>query len=210
MRVMQVKLPFHSGRKELGWPRLKKLLNSPFFHYSAIVLIGVPLVAQLYLSAEEHFGKLPFAFPRILIIGFCGTALLFIAKEIFHHACPDEIKNFEDPVDYKDRYYATALQAHPDRRLEIVLANLDRTVENDIFLELTELKRTGNTPELEKRLERLYPARVQSYLINQYLLSSQTKPFVRWTCFLFWVSGAMLLLYIMWNRLDEVWKVAKK
>ena len=183
------------------------MLTSPFFHYSSFVLIGVPLLAQSYISAEEYFGKLPFRFPRIFIVGFCGTALLIAAREIFHFCCPDEVRDFGNAIDYKDRYYATALQAHPDRRLEIVLANLDKTVESDAFLELTELAREGRTTELDARLNSLYPARVQSHLLDRYLRLSQTKPFFRWICFLFWIAGAILLLYVMWNRLDEVWKV---
>src|SRR5207245_1562843 len=113
---------------KMDWRAVKRLQETPFFHYSPIVVIGVPLLAQLYLSVHPHIPHL--AFPRVLVVGFTAGVLFIFSYILYHHYCPEAVKDFAD-----ERAFANANQkifetAEQHQKLQIVLANLEASEED--------------------------------------------------------------------------------
>ena len=190
----------------MNWRLVKKTTKTPFFHYVSYVVIGVPLLAELFNAVHPYFPHT--RFPHLLLFGFAAGVMFVFSEVIYHFACPEIIERYETEKQYVDTHekeYAAAL-AH--QRLEVVLTHLEPS-EEDIRANLQAIKRRNDVTELNKNLDVLYPIAVVRYLRKNYRSQAHSMRAAAWIAFSLFVIGFVLALFVMYGRIEAVWEASK-
>jgi hypothetical protein len=191
----------------VNWRTVKRLTTTPFFHYIAFVVVGVPILAEIILLLRGYYPLL--ALPKILGVGFAASVLFLFSSTLYHHFCPSSVKEFQDEkafaADNRSEYELS--QRH--RRLEVVLANLEDT-EEEIRNQLQLLKQHKTERELSAKLDDLYAMAIQRYLVQTYLRDMRASPLAIWLAALLYGGGAALALWIMFERVVAVYNASPR
>src|SRR6266436_5838350 len=105
----------------MRWSTIKALGRIKYFNVCYVVLLGVPLLAEIYV-AIHNLGKYP-TFPLSLKLLYTASICYAIGIAIYQYACPSIIKTYDRDVDYFEAEKEVHLNARPDRQLQIVLTN---------------------------------------------------------------------------------------
>jgi hypothetical protein len=148
-------------------------------------------------------------FPATLKLLYASTICYAIAIALYQYFCPRIIKLYETELDYVNSAYPVYLRAHPDKKVQIVLANLLQS-QSDIKDQIEALKRelddslSGTNDELQQKLDSIvkakYPSCVQRYLLTEYERATKKHPAVIWTAGLLYSAGTLLLLYLLFQK----------
>ncbi len=191
----------------IGFSTIKSLLNIPSQFRRVYIIKNIKGFDNL-----NTYPKFPFSLRILYISSICYT----IAIALYQYFCPRIIKLFETELDYINSAYPVYLRAHPDRKYEIVLANLIES-QSDLRRKLLDLKRDLDNPlnkhadvrqrELDSILDTVYPSCVQRYLTREYNRALQKHPIVMWLSGLLYFFGTLLLLYLLVDKSVNVFKI---
>src|SRR2546430_370708 len=106
----------------MKWSAIRALGKVKYFNVCYVVLIGVPLLAEIYINVHKLHSYPPF--PQPLKLLYLSSLCYAIGIALYQYFCPSIIKMYERDTDYLDSEFDIHLKARPDRRTEIVLANL--------------------------------------------------------------------------------------
>jgi hypothetical protein len=189
----------------LNWQTVRNLGRVKYFNISYVVLLGVPLAAEVY--PHLHLAA-PFS-PYIKFL--YGASLCFaMAIAIYQLGCPAIIKTYESDRDYVEAYLTISHRAHPDRQYEIVLAHLLENQES-LRKELITLHRRAEDeqdPEARKALESAlvphYPSCLQRALFAEYAAANNAHRWAIWLSGLLYATGIIILVVLLVRRTMKV------
>jgi len=202
------------GRAMAGcvpWSTVRGFGNVKYFNISYGVLLGVPILHELYAKTVpfmEWFGALDHPFPTTLRWLYGASVSFAIAILMYQWFCPVEIKRFgKNEDEYLEAQYEIYKRALPNHRLNVVLANLDRDLDRDVYERVQSLlKRRDSTIgqsrlqvqcELDDIVNQLHPDAVQRYLLRDYERLNLRNPLARWASFGLYLVGSGILLFLL-------------
>lgn len=183
----------------MKWSNIRALGKVKYFNVCYVVLLGVPLLAEIYIYVHER-GAYP-SFPTPLKLLYVASICYAIGIALYQYCCPVIIKMYERDIDYLQAEKEVHMNARPDRKLEIVLANL-LDVQQDTRAELEELKKLSNLSEAQKTklnsiIEIHYPSCVQRYLLADYDRQNAKWWGLILLCGLFYFGGTAIMLWLL-------------
>lgn len=185
----------------MNWGLVRKTTRTPFFHYAPYVVIGVPLLAELFVLLRPYITSL--RFPHLLALGF-GAGVLFIFSEvIYHFFCPEIVQHYETEKAYVEAHAAEYEASQNHQRINVVLPNLEPS-EDDVRDRLKQLLTQRRQTELDKELDVLYPIAVRRFLRNEYRRKAYSRTGMAWLAFSLYMFGVALASYVMYGRVMAV------
>jgi hypothetical protein len=190
----------------MNWRFVRLVTRTPFFHYASYVVIGVPLLAELFNLMHPYF---PYTrFPHLLIVGFAAGMMFVFSEVAYHLACPEIVKRYETETEYVEKHRKEYEDGQHHQRINVVLPNLEPS-EDDIREELRLLVARNDSSQLNNRLDVLYPIAVGRFLRNEYRRQTASRVVVAWVAFVLYAVGIVFALFVMYGRLEAVWEAAK-
>lgn len=182
----------------MNWRIIKNFGQVKYFNVSYAVIVIVPLLANTFhmLNEKFHYNIL---LPETVKYVYTASLIFAIAIVIYQLGCPLIIKDYQTLQDFIDKNLKQFENKLPDKRLEIVIANLNNETQKDTKNEIISLYKfdtTGFTLEqkishdnqLNEKLNEVYSSCVQSYLTIKYDTANKKYPL------LYWLSGTLYLL----------------
>jgi len=127
--------------------------------------------------------------------------------------CPETVKQHENEQIYANAQQQILERAYPDRKCEIVLANLLKS-QNEERKEIIELQgrleeasstdRAVILSALNEKVDFLYPSCVQRFSINQYRGELCIRPWARYFAGTLYLVGTIVLVYCL---IEKTYKV---
>ena len=188
----------------MTWLTVKAFGRVKYFNISYVILVSVPIAAELYAAIYSHVMSLAIVleFPLTWKLIYAASLCYAIAITIYQYFCPDIIKQFDDVEAYVTAYQPLFERAYPDRKYEIVLANLSE-IQQDTRTELVRLhdKLSSAKPEQRSRcdqefralLDALYPACVQHFLVKAFENAKIDRELAMFTAGSLYVVGSLIL-----------------
>jgi hypothetical protein len=190
----------------MNWRFVRLVTKIPFFHYASYVVIGVPLLAELFNQVHPYFPHT--RFPHLLIFGFAAGVMFVFSEVVYHLACPEIVKRYETETEYVEKHRKEYEDGQRHQRINVVLPNLEPS-EDDFREELRLLVSTNDTVQLNNRLDVLYPIAVGRFLWNEYRRQAASRIVAAWVVFVLYAAGIVLALFVIYGRLEAVWEAAK-
>ena len=79
----------------MNWRFVRLVTKIPFFHYASYVVIGVPLLAELFNQVHPYFPHT--RFPHLLIFGFAAGVMFVFSEVVYHLAFLDaSLQRFQE------------------------------------------------------------------------------------------------------------------
>jgi hypothetical protein len=190
----------------MKWSIIRALGKVKYFNASYVVLLGVPLLAEVYAAIHKRI-EYP-DFPPSLKLLYLASICYAIGIALYQYFCPAIIKMYSRDTDYFLAEKEVHLNARPDRKLEIVLANLlpQQKDTRSRLEELMGLKNptTKEQSELDLILETQYPSSVQRFLLADYRRNNtKFRPLI-FVCGLFYVVGTGIMLWLLVQKSMKV------
>jgi len=191
----------------MKWSIVRGFGKVHYFNVSYLVLFAVPVLATIYSEVNQH--NLHLVLPMRLKVVYAASICYTIAIAVYQYRCPDIIKLYETDLDYVQATYPMYLRAHPDRKMEIVLANLlDNQLEirNRVVNALRELNasvRPANDPvrqDLTTMVDSVYDSCIQRHLIGEYKTAQTVNPLAMWVSIAFYIIGTLLMVGFLIER----------
>jgi hypothetical protein len=196
-------------REVIRWNVVRSFGSVRYFNISYVVLLVVPVLFELHAKAAgaSKFFAESVAFPPTFRWLYGASLAYGIAIALYQYFCPRAIKRFADADDYVAGSYELFLRAHPHRKLEIVMANLDPVIDSDVsdrIRDLTEQRGEAHGArqceiqrELDALLTSLHPDAVQRFLLRDY--DRQNVQHYIAICFSFtlYLIGTAILLVLL-------------
>jgi hypothetical protein len=192
----------------MKWSTIRALGKVKYFNVSYVVLLGVPIMAEGY-TALKQLPKYP-SFPPSLKWLYVASICYAIGIALYQYFCPTIIKTHGCDTDYFEAEKEVHLNARPDRKLEIVLANLlDTQADTQSRIEeLTKLQNpnTAEKGELDSIVETHYHSSVQRFLLGEYNRANvQRRPLI-WICGTFYAVGTAIMLWLLFHKSIKVFE----
>ena len=151
------------------WGTIRNFGRVRYFNLSYVVIVGLPVIVGGYeiISNSADFSTIEFQLPLNLKLLYAANLCYVIAISLYQFFCPPMVKSYENDEHYVDSQQALMERAHPDRKYEIVLANLldNQDTERDRIITLMNRAsgslsegRDQALQELNNELEFLYPS----------------------------------------------------
>jgi hypothetical protein len=188
----------------LDWRRVRTLTKVPVFNFAPIVLVGVPIMAAVIIDLRKYVPEA--VLPKTLLIAFLAS-LFFVFGHVFYAwFAPDSVKNFQSPVDYVKSEQEIWERSNPDKKLQIVLTNLESSQKQmqDRLVGLS--KDTSQKSTLEKEVEGLYPSCVQRYLLKTYERNAGSHKMAIVLALLAYAIGTCWAGWLMYERIRMVFE----
>lgn len=191
----------------LNWKKIKSLGQVKYFNISYGVIIIVPLIVSTLIMINEKFDY-QYTIPSSLKNLYFASILYAIAIAIYQYRCPSLIKDYKNLQDYIDKNLEQFKNKAPDLKFHIVLANLNKTTQNETYNEILEIytaleNNTSNTEkiklkvELDEKLNKVYPSSVQAFLTKQYNDENSKDKFYYWTSGILYFAGSLIVLFLL-------------
>jgi hypothetical protein len=193
---------------KLKWTTVRGFGAVKYFNISYGVLFLVPVLAELYehaVPAMKWFGA-PGPFPTTLKWLYSASVFFAIGIALYQYFCPKEIKRFGNADEYLKANYEIFLRANPAHRLEILIANLDPNIDQDLYRRIDDLSVTaqgageGGTAargQLEKLVEEHHGNSIQRFLLNTFDRENVSRRVARWGSFLCYAFGATIVIILL-------------
>lgn len=191
----------------MKWSTVRGFGNVHYFNVSYLVLFAIPVLATI--CSEINQFNFDLILPMRLKVVYAASICYTIAIAVYQYRCPHVIKLYETELDYVEAAYPVYLRAHPDRKVEIVLANLlehQQEIRERIANALRELKssvRPANDPvrqELETVVESVYESCIQRHLVREYTTAQTSNRVAMWVSFIFYIAGTLLMIGFLIER----------
>lgn len=190
----------------MNWRLVKKITKTPFFRYASYVVIGVPLLAEVFNALHPFY---PAArFPHLLIFGFIAGVMFVFSEVLCHLFCPEKVRRYETESDYVTAHQKEYESAQFHQRLHVVLPQLEESEEDDRD-DLKRLVSTGDTPNLNRKLDVLYPIAVARFLRKDYQRNTKHNIALAWVAFVLYATGILFAGFVMYGRLAAVWQAGR-
>jgi hypothetical protein len=194
----------------MKWSTIRALGKVKYFNVCYVVLLGVPLLAEIYIAIHK-LGNYP-EFPNPLKWLYLASICYAIGIALYQYFCPTIIKMYERDIDYLNAEKEVHLNARPDRKLEVILANLvdGQKSKQDRLVELVRLQKaspnTAQQNELDALIAELHPSCVQQFLFSEYKRQNEKWPLLSWICGLFYLAGTGIMLWLLVHKSIKVFK----
>jgi hypothetical protein len=213
MTLVGVAFRHESRLPVVPWSNVRGFGSVKYFNVSYGVLFAVPILHELYAKSVplmEWLGA-PGPFPTTVRWLYGASLSYAIAIALYQWFCPPEIKRFGGNKDeYLLAQYDSYQRALPNHRLNIVLANLDRALDADVYQSLTRLlslrdasvgqERVRIQREMDEVIERAHPDAVQRYLLNEYERLNNSQAMARIASFILYLLGTAILFALLAGR----------
>lgn len=186
----------------IDWTVIRNLGRVKYFNISYVVLFGVPIAAEVYAKRGDSAPD----FPGTLQAVYAASILFAIAITIYQFCCPSIVKAYAAREDYIAALYDQYLRANPDRKFEIVLANL-ATTQADVQARLVDLKKNATdtlsadaasaTTNLNSLVDGLYPSAIQRFLAKKYDREKSARKWAIITSAVFYTVGSLIILVLL-------------
>lgn len=196
----------------MTWLTVKAFGRIKYFNLSYVVMVGVPILAELYATIYSHItsSRVFLEFPLTWKLVYAASLCYAVAILIYQYFCPTIIKQFDDVEAYVTAYQPLYERAHPDRKYEIVLANLlpVQQESRQTLGDLHERLSTAQSDELSQIEDRyrdllgtLYPACVQRFLVNGFENAKKDeRPSAMFAAGALYIVGSLILAGLL------IWK----
>jgi hypothetical protein len=204
----------------MNWTAIRTLGNLKYFGMSYGVLIGVPLLADLFAIAAEinAIPGRPLSLPPTLKWLYFASLAFAAGFTIYQLFCPQEQKRFATPDEYLENAFERYERAHPQHRVNIVLARLDPNVDAGLIERIKQLtKEIGKSEigdreqkqtELDDYVDSLHSDAVQKYLLLEFEELDKSRPIPRWLVTISFAVGGFVLLILFLTRSYSVFYFA--
>ena len=193
----------------LRWTGIKSAYSNPLIKISYAVLIGLPIIIEIL---ELYNKKIKFenSFYQIFYSSV-GLLIMFLIYRIF---APSEIKDNADIEAFINRRKQTLNDYLPDKRKEIVLANLDDAqLESqkkiiNLTKEIDEISdeslKQQKLGELNSLVDQLFPGCVTRYLEHQWINANTRVTIPLVTCAVIYIASAIIICFVCYQRIMTV------
>ena len=183
----------------MKWSTIRALGKVKYFNFSYVVLLGVPIMAEAY-TVLKKLPKYP-SFPTSLKLLYVASICYAIGIALYQYFCPTIIKKHDSDVDYFEAEEDVHVNSRPDRKLEIVLANLLET-QVDIRRRIVGLRKlqnpnTAEREELDSLIETHYASSVQRFLLGEYNRANVSRRVVAWICATVYGAGTAIMIWLL-------------
>ncbi|HJU05480.1 MAG TPA: hypothetical protein VJ692_10045 [Nitrospiraceae bacterium] len=210
----------------MDWLTVRNFGRVKYFHLSFVVIIGLPLFAQVYEVALRTLLKTPFSlsltFPFTFKLLYVSSLCYAIGIAIYEFFCPSIIKSYETEVMYVDAAQHTYERAYLDRKYGLVLAHLkdtQRDIKNnliDLKLNLDKLLSDPMSSPAERKevqenlghlLDVVYPSCIQAVLVKNFEDARHQYPLAIYTSGIFFMAGTFLLAFLLLRKTLHLFSV---
>jgi hypothetical protein len=199
--------------KKLGtWGFIRSFATIKYFNISYVVLFFMPLIYELYKQSSPlmaYLGLCP-PFPKSLVYAYLASLFYAFGIAFYQFFCPPEIKRFGHIDEYVESQFDFFLRAHPDKRLGIVLANLDHENESDLIDSLATdqnrinnlkgSKRENEQKKFDATLINIHKDAVQRFLLKKYETLNNCRGIARTLSIIFYFAGSVIILILLYQR----------
>lgn len=202
----------------MNWSTIRNFGRVKYFNISYGILIGVPILAEGYKAfySAVHLVNIDIQFPLTLKLIYLSSLFYAVAIAVYQYFCPEIIKQHENEQAHVDAQQGILERAHPDRKREIVLANLLPNQE-EVRNRITELQiqlddaspnsREAIMSKVEEAVDPLYPSCVQRFLINQYRRELNARPLARYPAGILYLAGTLILVYSLIEKTYRIFSI---
>ncbi|WP_194972546.1 hypothetical protein [Aquiflexum lacus] len=193
----------------LRWKNIKSVYSDPIIKVSNFVLIGLPIAID-FLGLYNKKLKLGNSFYEI----FYSSVALLIMFILYRSTAPTEIKDFKNMEAFIERRRLKLADYLPDKKKEIVLANLDDAQEESRYKIINLMRQTDSASDektkLQKQLElnalvdNLFPGCLTRYLENQWISVNKKITFPLVCCTILYISAAIIIAIVCFQRIMTV------
>ena len=196
----------------MKWTIVREFGKVKYFNVSYVVLLVVPILAELHTkaAAASKFFNESVAFPSTLRWLYAASLFYAFGIVIYQYFCPAIIKRFGNSDEYIADFHEIFLRAHPQHRLNVVLAHLEPELDAEVrmmieaLLEKRDAALGGQRVEVQKELDdlvdSLHADAVQRFLVNEYDVKNVKALVALWTSFILYVLGTLILLVLLLLR----------
>jgi len=199
----------------MNWRIIKNFGQVKYFNVSYAVIIIVPILANTFHMLHEKF-HYDILLPETVKYVYTASLIYAIAIVIYQLGCPPIIKEYQNIQDFIDKNLKQFENKLPDKKLEIVLAHLDKETQKDTRAEIISLYRIDSsylTPEqkinqdnqLNEKLKEVYSSCVQSHLTKKYDTENRKYPYLYWLSGVLYILGTGIITYLLIIRTYTVY-----
>jgi hypothetical protein len=178
----------------------------------ALIRLNRMLLEDAYpteLNRKLWLGGFP-EFPFSLKLLFLASLLYAIGIAIYQFFCPEVIKAHTGDVDYYNTEKEIHLNARPDKRLSIVLAQLlpEQKAVIDSLDDLVRLQNEAPNSALQTQIDAIidqhHGSCVQQYLLRNYARENSSRFPGILACLLFYVAGTLVMSWLLLKKCVDV------
>lgn len=196
----------------MNWTLIRTLGNVKYFGISYGVLVGVPLLADLYVKANNANAAPDnlLSFPPTLRWLYFASFAFAIGFTIYQLFCPQEHRRFATSDEYLTNAFELYERSQPQHRKQIVLARLDSLIDATVIKEiktLSEAVATADDCDRNKRqaaltayVDTLHADAIQKYLLLRFGDLDRSRPIARWATTISFALGGFVLLILFLLR----------
>lgn len=199
----------------MNWRLVKNFGKIKYFNISYIVLLIVPLVANIFELIGQNFSY-NITIPITVKSLYFASIIYALAIAIYQYKCPSLIKEYENPQEYIDKQLKQVENKAPDLKLYIVLAHLgplQDAIKNEILVLYSKLKQVSSHDErikmefdLNQKLDSVYSASVQNHLEKKYTTESKNNLIWCWLSAILYLIGSLIVFILLIIRTILVFK----
>jgi len=188
----------------MNWLTVRNFGTIKYFNLSYVVIIGVPLAVEAYRGMQFMLTSIELTtrFPTTFKALYLASLSYAIAVAIYQFFCPSIIKRYESEDLYVKAMRPLYEDAYPDKKLEIVMANLAGPQEDLLHL-IVQLKATTEADpsndaargRLIQTVNDVFSSCVQRFLINNYRAAQRENPVAIGASTLCYAIGTIVLAY---------------
>lgn len=191
----------------MNWSVIKNFGKVKYFNISYIILIVVPLLANIFQFLNKEFSY-HLGVPPMVKTLYVASILYAIGIAIYQYRCPGIIKEYENKQAYIKDNIAMFMNKAPDLKFHIVLAQLNKNTQAESYKELTnlytQLRQETSADvainlrsELDNKLNLLYEGSVQSHLETKFDTENKQEPVSYWLSGIFYCAGTLIILILL-------------
>ena len=201
---------------KIDWTTVRYFGRVKYFHLAFVVIIGMPLLAQLYEVVLRTLLKIPFditlTFPFTFKLLYLASLCYAIAIALYQYFCPTIIKNFETELTYVDAAQHIHEHSYPDRKYQIALGHLKESqegIKNNLIVLRQELDNLFRDPaakaqdrkeiqdNLNSLVDSVYPSCLRTFLIKEFDRARLKYPLALYSSGFFYSAGTLLLIFLL-------------
>jgi hypothetical protein len=191
------------------WLYVRKFGKLSFFNWSPIILVGVPVLAELYLELGKHIDGLKF--PWVLKVGFFASVFYVLGFALYQFFCPESIKDYKTADAYAFAKLPVYRNFNPDQQINVILAQFDETQAGtrDELTRLIASRSRQDKEHLSEMISALYPSSAQKFLIREFGRDAKKRPVAAWTSLTLYCLGTIIALGLVVWRISVIYEVFK-
>lgn len=199
----------------MNWRIIKNFGQIKYFNISYGVIIIVPLLANTFHMLNEKYNY-DISLPETVKYVYTASLIYAIAIVIYQFFCPQIIMEYHNIQDFIDKNLKQFENKLPDKKLEIVLAHLDKETQKstrDEIISLYRIDTIGFTLEqkinqnnqLNEKLKEVYSSCIQSHLTKKYNNENKKYPILYWFSGALYILGTIIIIYLLIIRTYTVY-----